>query len=84
MKYLVIEAPHGGGLGPDAASHPHPHPDRWHCKSDQRIEACFAFRDQPGGVYLLDVASDEDLEELLADTPVLAGTIREVLALREV
>lgn len=84
MKFLVIEAPHGGGFGPSASAHPHPHPDRWRCTADQRIEACFAFRDQPGGVYLMDVASDDDLEALLAETPVMEGAVREVWALREV
>ncbi|MGH7428221.1 MAG: hypothetical protein ACREJ4_07670 [Candidatus Methylomirabilaceae bacterium] len=81
---MIVEAPHGGALGPSAGAHPHPHPDRFRCTSDQRIEACYAFRDQPGGVYLIQVASDADLEELLRQTPVLEGAVREVWALREV
>lgn len=84
MKFMIVETPHGGGFGPGAADHPHPYPERWRCKADQRVEACFAFRDQPGGIYVLDVVSEDDLEELLAETPVLAGTLREVWAIREV
>lgn len=83
VKFLIMEMPHGGGLGAGATTHPDPHADRWLCVGEQRVEVCYGFRDQPGGLYIIDAGSEEELVALLDRGPVAGGVVREVHVLWE-